>query len=350
MMTSTPLPNLHDAIHHYPALIVAVRVTYISITAILSICCNTLCLAVLPLSGNSIPENNRLLMMSLSAADLGIGLISALSVPPVILGYWPYGGILCDIISALMNMCSGIAIFSLILISLDRYLAVTKPLRYPVLVTRKKTIIAILLLWVTELIACCALFPLLGAPIEYNSAVAKCTPLWRPGEDTAMLLISLTFTIILPFFLMIFIYSRLFVITRKQIKWMHDMNRSIGGHDRNGQVIATHNDRKATRIFCTITTIFGLSWLPYTVTFFYQNLTENLINETIQFLVVWAVALGSWMDVVTFGWMSSSFRRTAKKLLSKLKCRKRSDEVVPLHISVSERSRDTITTGDQKHR
>ena len=331
--------------HSYTLPAIAVRVTFITITAVLSIFSNLLCLLVLPTTTNSIPENNRILMMSLSAADLGVGFVTSLSIAPAIIGYWPYGNVICALSSALMNVFSGISIFTLVLISLDRYCAVTQALRYPSLVTRKKTITITISLWVFEMISCLVVFPLIGAPPDFNVSVAKCTPLWRPGKDTPVLLIALTCTIIIPFILMIFIYARLFLITRKQIKWIRQMNnlgRSLGN---KSQAMSTHSDRKASRTFFTITIVFGIAWLPYTATSFYQNLSGDVIHDTAQFIATWASVSSSWWDVMTFAGMNSSFRRAAKRLLARgfSRCLPESNRVVPININMSEHSRETVT-------
>ncbi|XP_072032888.1 histamine H2 receptor-like [Amphiura filiformis] len=315
-----------------PPSVAAIRASFIIITVLLAIFANILCLVVLPHTRNRIPENNRLLMMSLSAADLGIGFITALSIAPAILGHWPYGTIICNLSSSLNNAFSGISILSLVLISLDRYVAVTKPLRYVVIVTRKKVIIVIAILWAFELVFCSVVFAFTGAPIKYDHTVAKCTPVWRPGKDTPMLLVTLTLTIVIPFLMMIFIYTRLFLIAQVQIKKMRHL-RSLGSRegDRNGVSISTHSDRKASRTFFVITLVFAFSWLPYTISAFYSNISGHSPNKVVQFLAVWVIISSSWSDVLVFAGMNSSFRLAAKRLF---KCMRRNSRVLDSNMPV----------------
>ena len=326
--------NFIKSTDEYLPSIVAIRASFIFFTALLSLCANILCLMVLPHTTRNIPENNRLLMMSLSAADLGMGLITTLSIAPAIIGHWPYGETMCTLTSSVNNGFSGISILTLVLISLDRYFAVTKPLRYPVIITRKKMIIVAAGVWIIELGFTILIFPFTGAPVIYDSTVAKCTPLWRPGKDTPMLLVTLTITIILPFIIMIFIYVRLFLITRDQVKKIRNIaNFNPANATRP---MSTHSDRKASRTFFVVTIVFAISWLPYTFTAFYRNLSGAPVHEAAQFFAVWAVVSSSWSDVLTFAGMNSSFRRAAKRMLLKgfAKCLRRDNKINDHSLSV----------------
>ncbi len=346
---TTPIENssghTDGTSHHHPSSVIAMRTSFIILTVFLSLVANTLCLIVLPHTRRNIPENNRLLMMSLSAADLGIGFVTAFSIAPAILDDWPYGNVVCELTSGLNNAFSGISILSLVFISVDRYLAVTKPLRYVSLVTRNKVITAISILWAVELVFCSIVFPFTGAPIAYDQTLAKCTPLWRPGKDTPMLLVTLTLTVLIPFFITIFIYTKLFLIARDQINKIRAL-RNIGTQDgdRNNEIsMSTHSDRKASRTFFVITIVFALSWLPYTLCAFYSNISRQTVHDGLKFFAVWAVVSTSWSDVLVFAGMNSSFRLAAVRLFQK--CTKRNDRVVAeSHISVI--SKETYSQGE----
>ncbi|NWR26626.1 HRH2 protein, partial [Tachuris rubrigastra] len=64
---------------------------------------------------------------------------------------WPFGSTLCNIYSSLDVMLCTASILNLFLISLDRYIAVTTPLRYSQLVTPPRVAVGLVVIWTVSL-------------------------------------------------------------------------------------------------------------------------------------------------------------------------------------------------------
>lgn len=91
----------------------------------------------LPLTGPHEVINYYLL--SLGVADLLCGLfIVPLYVYPAFAGEWVYGDVLCRIVGYLEVTLWSISVYTFMWISVDRYLAVRKPLRYETIQTKTR--------------------------------------------------------------------------------------------------------------------------------------------------------------------------------------------------------------------
>lgn len=74
--------------------------------------------------------------------------------------YWVFGRIFCDIWAAVDVLCCSASIISLCVISIDRYIGVRYPLQYPMIVTEKRALLAMLGVWMLAIVI--SIGPLLG--------------------------------------------------------------------------------------------------------------------------------------------------------------------------------------------
>nr|CAH8842140.1 unnamed protein product [Trichobilharzia regenti] len=91
---------------------------------------------------------SNFLIVSLAVSDLLVGLlVIPLATLNEVRGYWPLGEGMCDMyISFDVLMCTA-SILNLCAISIDRYLAITRPLQYAAKRTPKRMMLMILLVW-----------------------------------------------------------------------------------------------------------------------------------------------------------------------------------------------------------
>lgn len=78
-------------------------------------------------------------LLSLALVDLLCGLVIVpLSVYPALEGYWIYGDLVCRFVGYLEVTLWSITVYTFMWISVDRYLAVRKPLRYETVQTKTR--------------------------------------------------------------------------------------------------------------------------------------------------------------------------------------------------------------------
>ena len=100
-------------------------------------------------------------IVSLAVADLMLGaVVLPFSSVNEVLGWWPFGRLWCSAWLAIDVWVCTASILNLCAISLDRYLAISRPFRYPLLMSPTRAKVAVAVVWTLALAIC--LPPLFG--------------------------------------------------------------------------------------------------------------------------------------------------------------------------------------------
>ncbi|XP_072246422.1 5-hydroxytryptamine receptor 7-like [Leuresthes tenuis] len=100
----------------------------------LSTICGNLLVVISVCFVKKLRQPSNYLIVSLAMADLSVALavMPFVSITDLIGGQWIFGQFFCNVFIAMDVMCCTASIMSLCVISIDRYLGITKPLTYPV--------------------------------------------------------------------------------------------------------------------------------------------------------------------------------------------------------------------------
>ncbi|KAG8332625.1 adenylate cyclase-activating dopamine receptor signaling pathway [Homalodisca vitripennis] len=213
-----------------------------------SVAGNTLvCLAIYKNSKLRRVEN--LFLASLAVSDLLVAvLVMTFAGVNDVLGYWVFGPTLCSVWICVDIMCSTASILNLCAISLERYLHVKDPFQYTVMVTKKTVVSSIGALWIVS--AVISVFPV-SMGIHHSSIPknpsSSCSCVMDLSPVYAVVSSILSFC--LPCVVMVSIYSRLYLTSRRHYKTI--------------ALVCHPGDHKAPLTIGVLMGIFLVCWLPF---------------------------------------------------------------------------------------
>ncbi|XP_048399014.1 histamine H2 receptor-like isoform X1 [Stegostoma tigrinum] len=255
-------------------------------------------------------------IVSLAATDLLLGLLvlpfSAISE----LFKWPFGDTFCNIYTSLDVMLCTASILNLFMISLDRYYAVTAPLRYTVFITRNRVVISLGLIWCISIMV-----SFLPINLGWNTKDLSVQSLANTNQchlelNKVYALVDAFITFYIPLPIMCLTYYRIFKIAREQAKRIN----TITGCTALNQSLPTVKEHKATVTLAVVMGVFIICWFPYFTVFTHEGISGRQANKTVFAVVLWLGYVNSALNPILYATLNRDFRKAYEKLLC---CKKR---------------------------
>ena len=158
------------------------------------------------------------LIANLAFADLLVGCcVLPFSLVLQVTGNWYFGQVFCGIWAAVDVLCCTASILSLCVISIDRYIGVSEPLKHHVIMSKLRVKIMIVAVWL--LAFCVSVGPLFGwRRKEMNLKVNECII----NTEIGYVIFSVTFSFYLPCFVILVLYGKIYLSANKQTKFLKE--------------------------------------------------------------------------------------------------------------------------------
>ncbi|XP_024294631.1 alpha-1A adrenergic receptor-like [Oncorhynchus tshawytscha] len=222
-------------------------------------------------------------IVNLAVADLLLSsIVLPFSATFEILGYWVFGRPFCNVWAAVDVLCCTASIMSLCVISVDRYIGVSYPLRYPAIVTERRALLALVGLWALSVTI--SIGPLFGwkEPAPEDESICKIT------EEPAYAIFSAVGSFYLPLAIILSMYCRVYVVARQESRGLREGHKTdksdsesitLRIHRGNTAVsedeaLRSHThfalrllkfsrEKKAAKTLGIVVGCFVLCWLPF---------------------------------------------------------------------------------------
>ncbi|XP_038157351.1 trace amine-associated receptor 13c-like [Cyprinodon tularosa] len=250
----------------------------------------------------------NLLLLSLAVSDFLVGLLLMPIQVTEIGGCWLLGSFGCGMFNYTAYIITSASVGNMVLISVDRYVAICQPLSYPMKVTRRRVQVCICLCWGSSVFYNgIILKDNIEYPDKHNSCYGECVFFIEllPGALDVIL------TFIAPITVIIVLYIRVFVVAVSQARAMRS---HITAFTTQGLVrlTAKKSERKAATALGVVVIVFLLCFCPF---FCHSLLGENIEHDEIVF-GIWLHSFSSSINPIIYSLFYPWFRNSVKLILT----------------------------------
>ncbi|XP_029010871.2 trace amine-associated receptor 13c-like [Betta splendens] len=284
---------------HSEAMLIYVLVSCISL---LTACLNLLVIVSIS-HFRQLHTPTNLLLLSLAVSDFLIGLIVVPFQMLLTEPCWFLGDLVCVLYYFIPFITVPASVINMVLISIDRYVAICDPLRYSTRITHSRVKLCVVLCWVYSIFySFLFLYDNLKHPGSSNSCYGECVV-------NVILAADLILSFIVPISAIIILYVRVFVVAVSQARSMRSHITAVK-QQRSLTVTVQRSELKAARTLGVVVAVFLMCYCPfYCVSLSGSDLIiSSSANTFIAFLVYFNSCLNPVIYVLCYRWFRKSIK------------------------------------------
>ncbi|KAM6902260.1 putative G-protein coupled receptor 21 [Xenentodon cancila] len=325
------------------------EVSIILLLTVLIICGNLVVIFVFHCAPLLSQHTTSAFIQTMAYADLLVGvscIFPSLSLLHHLQGLDPK--LTCQVFGYMVSVLKSVSMASLACVSVDRYIAITRPLTYASLVTPCRVRCCIVLIWVYSALVFLPSFLGWGKPGYHGDVVEWCALEWKTSPFFTTFIVALLYAP--AAFTVCFTYAHIFKICRqhtRDISERHARYRpqqlqspgigagSVGKdtstveqehlpymsqprkpqHHEHHHSTSTYPDKRYAMVLFRITSVFYILWLPYILYFLFES-GGIYRHPAASFLTTWLAISNSFCNCLIYSLSNSAFRKGLKRLCS----------------------------------
>ncbi|XP_029386857.1 trace amine-associated receptor 13c-like [Echeneis naucrates] len=244
----------------------------------------------------------NLLLLSLAVSDFFVGLVTCFQIL-LSDGCWILSDCTCTLSVLLDYTITSASVGTMVLISVDRYVAICDPLRYSDKVTVRGVVVCSGLCWVCSLLYNSVVMKEnIVQPGRYNSCSGECVIVinYIAGVIDVML------TFIGPVSVIIVLYLRVFVVAVSQARAMRSQ--------RSGTFLAKRSELKAAKTLGVVVVVFLMCLCPYYCSTLTSQSTS--FSATTVPLESWLFYFNSCLNPIIYAFCYPWFMKSVKLIVT----------------------------------
>uniref|UniRef100_A0A3Q2X549 G-protein coupled receptors family 1 profile domain-containing protein n=1 Tax=Haplochromis burtoni TaxID=8153 RepID=A0A3Q2X549_HAPBU len=250
---------------------------------------------------------SNILLLSLAVSDFLVGLLLIPAEIFRITVCWVFGESMCSLYTYLGYIVVTSSISNIVLISVDRYVAICDPLHYPSRISVAKIRLSVCMCWFySAFYSTLCTKNILIEPGRYNSCYGECVFI---TSDIAGI-IDLVLSFIVPVSIIIVLYMRVFVVAVSQARAMHShvtatLQRSLNQTNKS--------ELKAARTLGVLVVVFLASFCPF---YCYFLVVEDIVSDSSASIVVIVYYFNSCLNPLIYALFYPWFRNAVKVIIT----------------------------------